>query len=197
MAKPGLNRQAYIDVAFDLIVESGVEKLSMRKVAGVLNVSAMAMYKHFPNKDALLAATLDEVIKRADVYPDDELDWPQWIEHVARGMYTALCEQSSWVPLLGSLQLGSQAITVTQSFVIKLNSAGFSIEQSLQAYFAVIQLVIGAACLNTSIKHHQHNLQETQIPEALEKLISTDQLEMGLPFLMQSLKAQLKNGAQN
>lgn len=207
MAKPALNRQAYIDTALTLINESGVAKLSLRKVATALHVSPMAMYKHFPNKEALLAATLDEVIKRADVYPDQSLPWPQWIEHIARGMYAALCNESSWLPLLGSLQLGSQAVAVTESFVVKLTAEGFSLEQSLHAYFAVIQMVIGAVSLNNSLKkqldtqslttlsksYHQSNKQEPlPIPSELISLIQLDQLEIGLPFLIQSLHISLQ-----
>ena len=209
MAKPALTRQAYIDTALTLISEAGVEKLSMRKVASALDVSPMAMYKHFPNKNALLSATLDELIKRADVYPDTDLPWPQWIEHIARGMYAALCNESSWVPVLGSLQLGAQATSVTESFIVKLSKDGFSLPQAMQAYFSVIQTVIGAVCLNTAIKQHQLDAQglpaitpslpqqnhdkAIPIPQELQQIIHLDQLEISLPLLIESLQLRLQH----
>ena len=38
-----LNRQRFVDAALSVIAEVGVERLSMRKVAAQLGVSAMAM----------------------------------------------------------------------------------------------------------------------------------------------------------
>lgn len=212
MAKVPLNRQAYIDAAFEIISEVGVEKLSMRKVASLLGVSPMAMYKHFPNKEELLAATLDEVIARADVFPDDALPWDEWVTHVGRGMYAALCEEASWVPLLGSLRLGSQAAFVTDAFVKKLTSAGFSVDQSLRAYFAVIQMAIGAVCLRSSLDiskgfsaqeqdvlapvtmAYLENVdnQRLKIAPQLDATVKLDQLEIGLPLLIEGLRSELE-----
>lgn len=211
MPKAPLNRQAYIDAAYEIIADIGVDKLSMRKVATHLGVSPMAMYKHFPNKEALLTATLDEMIARADIYPDENLAWPQWIEHVARGMYASLCEETHWVPLLGSLRLGSQAASVTDAFVKKLTTTGFSVEQSLQAFFAVIQMAIGAACLHASMNQDTDlnssmedkvasltlaylediDSERLKIAPALNTIAQLDQLSIGLPLLIKALKAQL------
>ena len=54
--RSALNRGAYVEAALEVIAEVGVDKLSMRNVASRLSVSPMAMYKHFPTKDDLLAA---------------------------------------------------------------------------------------------------------------------------------------------
>lgn len=209
MAKTSLNRQSYIDTALDLIADAGVEKLSMRKVASRLGVSPMAMYKHFPSKEELLAATLDEVILRADIYPDDSLPWDQWIEHVGRGMYQALCEESSWVPMLGSMRLGSQAAAVTDAFVQRLCTEGFSVEQAVRAYFAVIQVVIGAACLRSSINleagsdnndglapvtlAYLANVdpRRLKIAPEFEQLVRLDQLDIGLPLVIAALRSEI------
>ena len=105
-----LNRQRFVDAALSVIAEEGVERLSMRKVAAQLGVSAMAMYKHFNNKDALLAAAFDTFIERAEVLPDESLAWDGWLEQLARNMYRALSGEMRWVPLLGTMPLGSNAL---------------------------------------------------------------------------------------
>jgi len=209
MAKsPALNRQAYIDAALEVVAEVGVDKLSMRKVASRLGVSAMAMYKHFPNKEELLTATLDEVIARADVLPETELPWAQWVEKVARGMYDTLCEEISWVPFLGSMRLGSQAAAVTDAFVKRLTTEGFTVEQAVRAYFSVIQVMIGAVCLHSSISaepkaedgkltpltlRYLENVDpdRLRIAPALDELAKLDQLDIGLPMIIDSLRATL------
>ncbi|CAH0990215.1 Tetracycline repressor protein class A from transposon 1721 [Sinobacterium norvegicum] len=182
MTKPALSRQLFIDATFSVIAQVGIDKLTMRKVASELGVSAMAMYKHFPNKEQLLAATLDEVIRRADVFPAAELSWQEWVDQVARGMYCSLVEQSSWIPLLGSLRLGSQATLVTNAFVEKLAAAGFTRQQALNGYFSVIQTAIGAACLQAAMNNNPSQQRLSGLP---------DQLEITLPLLITALTSQL------
>ena len=41
------------------------------------------MYKHFPTKDELLVASLEEFIARAKVIPDKRLAWEKWVSQLA------------------------------------------------------------------------------------------------------------------
>jgi len=213
-----LNRETYVDAALQVIDDVGVDKLSMRNVASRLNVSAMAVYKHFPAKDDLLAAALEEFIARAGVIPDNNLPWDRWVEEAARGMYEALCRELSWVPLLGTLRLGPQAAAVTDAFVKKLCVAGFTTEQALRAYFAVLQIVVGAVCLRASIAAGQGGrkkagadvgvsrvirgyLQEIdserlRIAPVLDTVLKCDPIEIGLPLLIHALRAQLAEAVE-
>ena len=45
--------------ARDLSLEGGLEGLSMRKVAARCGLTATAIHRHFPDKDALLTSTID------------------------------------------------------------------------------------------------------------------------------------------
>ncbi|MEE4146192.1 MAG: TetR family transcriptional regulator [Halieaceae bacterium] len=200
--RAALNRGAYVEAALEVIADVGVDKLSMRNVATRLNVSPMAMYKHFPTKDDLLAASLEEFIARARVIPDAALPWEQWVEHAAGGMYEALCRELSWVPLLGSLRVGEQAIAVTEAFVRRLCEAGFTVEQALQAYFAVIQVVVGAVCLRASLDARpdtgaqDHGRQGARaIQGELRSFLKRDQIAIGLPLIINALRAQLKEAS--
>jgi AcrR family transcriptional regulator len=47
---------ALVQAALDLLADDGVDAVSLRAVARRAGVSAMAPYRHFPNKEALLAA---------------------------------------------------------------------------------------------------------------------------------------------
>ena len=47
---------ALVQAALDLLSEDGVDAVSLRAVARRAGVSAMAPYRHFPNKESLLAA---------------------------------------------------------------------------------------------------------------------------------------------
>jgi AcrR family transcriptional regulator len=53
-------RRALIDQALRTIDTLGVEGLTLRGVGGALGVSRTALYRHFPDKDALIAAVARE-----------------------------------------------------------------------------------------------------------------------------------------
>lgn len=185
-ARGSLSRECYVDAALAVIAEIGVDKLSMRNVGVKLNVSAMALYKYFPAKEDLLAAALDEFIARAQVIPVQQLSWDCWLEAVGRKMYLALCGEISWVPMLGALPLGGQADVVTSAVIEKLTAAGFSEVQASQAYIALIQMVIGAVCLNASLSRRA-NHDENVVGAA----VNSEQLDIGLSLLITALHAEL------
>lgn len=221
MVKPGtanktihLSRQLFVETALAVSDRDGVDKLSMRKVATHLGVSPMAMYKHFANKDELLVATLDAFIARADVIPGDDLEWDPWLEYVARRMYNALAGASTWAPYLGSLGLGPRAAAVSDAVVKKLVTAGFSISDALTAYYTVVQLVIGAVCLGgisvpvaagtgeqgaASLSNFtrtyllQADVRGLQIAAELDALIKRDQIDIGLPLIIDALRVRLSH----
>lgn len=50
------------EAAIELADESGIESLTMRKLAARLDVEAMSLYHHVANKDALLTGVLDTIV---------------------------------------------------------------------------------------------------------------------------------------
>jgi AcrR family transcriptional regulator len=53
-------RQAIIETAWQIISDSGIEGLTMREIATRIGVSRNAFYRHFTNKELLLAALAEE-----------------------------------------------------------------------------------------------------------------------------------------
>lgn len=71
-------RRHFIDTTVELLKTCEVSQLSMRKIAKTLNVSHNAIYKHFPDKNSLLAVIAEEgftifrdvLQSAAEQYPD-------------------------------------------------------------------------------------------------------------------------------
>lgn len=59
----GLDRVTVVAAATNLARSVGVEKLSMRRLATELDVTPMALYRHLPNKEALLDLVVDESLR--------------------------------------------------------------------------------------------------------------------------------------
>ena len=82
MSKPGhYTREDVVETALRILDEFGLADLSMRRLAGVLDVQPSALYWHVPNKQTLLALVADQIIDRAamvdhrEFTQDGSLDW--------------------------------------------------------------------------------------------------------------------------
>ena len=52
-------------MALQILDEYGLPDLTMRRLAGALDVQASALYWHFPNKQTLLAELANRILARA------------------------------------------------------------------------------------------------------------------------------------
>lgn len=79
-SRPKLDRATIVAQAIALLSEEGFEALSLRRLAARLNVQAPALYWHFADRAALLAAMVEELESRVPVSPipmrrADVADW--------------------------------------------------------------------------------------------------------------------------
>src|SRR5919106_6884880 len=72
--KRPLTRETVLQAALRLADDSGIESLSMRKLARELGVEAMSLYNHVTNKDDLLDGMVDLVFGEIGL-PEPEEDW--------------------------------------------------------------------------------------------------------------------------
>ncbi len=97
MTEAKLTRTAVVDTGIALADEAGLDALSMRRIAERLGVGAMSLYRHIPNKDALLADMTDEVARRHS-YPEPAPEWT-WRDRVrvAADIDWELSQRHPWV----------------------------------------------------------------------------------------------------
>jgi AcrR family transcriptional regulator len=72
-----LTREQVVDTALRIVDEEGLEALSMRRLGAALGVEAMALYRHVPNKEALLDRTVERMrseLRLEEPYPEDPSD---------------------------------------------------------------------------------------------------------------------------
>ncbi|CAN5355595.1 TetR/AcrR family transcriptional regulator [soil metagenome] len=66
-------REDILKVSRILLIKEGFGKMSMRKIAGEINVSATSIYLHFKNKDELLLALIETSIEKLSKALDNHL----------------------------------------------------------------------------------------------------------------------------
>lgn len=200
-----LTPQLIAECGLEVAEKTSVDEVSIRKIATELGVTPMAIYRHFSDKEALLAAMLDLFIVRADVLPKQALGWQDWLHHVGTAMYDALCIAPSWIPLFGRLQLKPGALAVMDSYLVAMQRAGFSREQAVQGFFGLLQNLIGAATMHSAFSYMADTvnplseLDPLAYPDvaaalpAIAKAMSTDLMQNGLRLLIDGLTLELGN----
>jgi AcrR family transcriptional regulator len=71
--------------AFELLAAEGEEALTMRRLGEMLGVKAMALYNHFPDKDAILDAAASLALARVAL-PSDKGPWKSRIKALCHGI---------------------------------------------------------------------------------------------------------------
>jgi AcrR family transcriptional regulator len=84
---PGLSPARLVEVALRIIDESGVDDLTMKRLARELGCSPMAAYKHVRDKDALLVLAADALVGRYLRASRRSATWEQEVRrHVRRSL---------------------------------------------------------------------------------------------------------------
>ena len=63
--RPALTQADYVEAAVEFVSEHGIAAMTMRALGDQMGVDATALYRHFPNKDSLIAAMVDWVLGKA------------------------------------------------------------------------------------------------------------------------------------
>lgn len=92
VGRPRLRTASIVETALRIIDEQGAQALSMRSVAAHLNSSTATLYRHFPNRAALIEAVIDRVIGEIDVDADEIRTgtWQQACRRIATDYFAAL-----------------------------------------------------------------------------------------------------------
>ncbi|NKY58679.1 TetR/AcrR family transcriptional regulator C-terminal domain-containing protein [Nocardia flavorosea] len=84
-----LHRDDVVDGALTILDQYGLADLTMRRLAGSLNVQPGALYWHFPNKQALLGAVADRILAPME-HPVAASDWPGAMTELAHRLRNCL-----------------------------------------------------------------------------------------------------------
>lgn len=96
--RPGLTREQIVEVAVALVDAEGLDRLTLRRLADHLGVTPMALYWHFRDKEALLAA-LGEMLFSSIDYPPAVEDWARDLDAVMLAVLEALRRHPAIAPL--------------------------------------------------------------------------------------------------
>jgi AcrR family transcriptional regulator len=132
--------------ALGLLDEVGLEGLTMRRLAGVIGVEPMTLYRYLPNKEAILAEVADLLWQELPPFAPDVHGWRATVRTMWSDLYQLMVRHPHAVPLIA--RAGSYSRTATEGtarMLGVLKDAGFSPELATQFLHTTGALVVGFA----------------------------------------------------
>jgi len=147
--KAGLTRRRVLDAALDFVDAHGLPALSMRRLGAHLGVEGMALYRHVPNKAALLDGLVDRVMENAfaelgEPLPNQPGSWVPWLRQFAFALRAALLAHPGVLPLAATRPVNSpQALRVSERWLAALRAAGLSLGRAMDVVNVLATFTIG------------------------------------------------------
>ncbi|SEF93955.1 transcriptional regulator, TetR family [Actinacidiphila yanglinensis] len=143
-----LNRDELVATALGVIDAEGLEAVTIRRVAQQHDVTPMALYRHFPDKDGLLDAIAERLLDEVEVPEADDRPWHEQLEDLLSGVLDSLRPHPNAAVLLINRIVASEAgLDLTERVLTQLEAAGMDVQQAADSachvLFSLITLVIG------------------------------------------------------
>ena len=152
--KPGLSRESLVRAALAIVDREGLPRLSMRRLGAELGVDAMAAYRHFSDKEALLDGVVEAVVSEVDVATDASLPWTEQVRQLARAYRFALLAHPATAPLIASRPLATPgSLRMTERALQLMADAGVAPHRAIVAVNTIGILITGIVVVETSSAH--------------------------------------------
>ena len=150
-SRPALTPSRVIEGAVALADAIGVDALTIRRLAGELDVKPMTIYHHVPSKEAIIDGMVDLVFSEIDL-PPAGTDWRTAIRHRSASARSALARHPWAVPLMESRTTPGPATLRHHDAVLGcLRGGGLSIEMTAHAYALIDAFIYGFALQEASL----------------------------------------------
>ena len=144
-ARRGLTTERVVDAALRAADEGGIEAVSLRRLAGALEVTPMAIYRHVHNKSHLLDLMAERLLEQVDLASDESATWQDRLRRLL-GSYQAVVAAHPATPLLLSRPFVSEAaLRGSEALLAILRSAGFDAGQSARVLQVISGMLLGPA----------------------------------------------------
>ena len=125
---------------------TGLESLSMRRIARSLGTTAGALYWHVGSKDGLLDLVFDRIIGEQPVPDPDPDRWQEQVKEVARTMRATILGHRDIVRLsIGRIPMGPNALRYADRLLAVLRAGGLPPELAVSGSQLLISIVNGFA----------------------------------------------------
>lgn len=152
-----LSRDRLLAEAIALVDEQGLGSLTMRALATRLNVEAMSLYNHVPNKQALYdgirGLLWQEFSDALDRGVDTGATWQESLRTIARGLRLIARRHPHAFPLiLSGSRLDEQMLGTMARGLAMLDAHGFAPGLAARTLNTVVHYALGYATMELSLR---------------------------------------------
>jgi AcrR family transcriptional regulator len=193
-----LTRQRIVEAASALVDAEGLDALSMRRLATVLQVQGPSLYHHFATKAEILDAVADAVIAQVDVSAFGDPDWPRALRAWAKSYHAVLCAHPNIVPVLahGPGRRPAQ-LAMAEAVFGALIDAGWTRARATHIGALMRYLVTGSALgsfalgfdIDPALYDRYPHLHQAHLLAAHQVAVDEGAFQLGLDLLINGLVA--------
>lgn len=147
MGRPPIPGERIVAAALQIIDDEGAEALSMRNLAQRLNSSTATLYRHFPNRAALIVDVIDRVLGEVDLDSADmDTTWRQACHRLAHATFGALSRHRNVAPLLAEHPpIGPNAMALREHWFSVMLRHGFPSQPAAHGTVMLARYALGFA----------------------------------------------------
>jgi len=211
-----LDRERVVSTALRVLNEVGLEGLTLRRIAGELNVQAPALYWHFKNKQELvdeMATAMLREVARAEVSTKASSGWSESMAESARGLRRMLLGYRDGAKVFSGTRLTDPSLyAYLETALQQLVDAGLSLRDAVCGYSTVYSYTVGFTIEEQAVhplpgehnpqydlRGRAHRMDGQRFPLALaagEELFTgfDDRFERGLRMILRGIAQSLPPG---
>jgi AcrR family transcriptional regulator len=166
-----LNRERITTAALALIDARGLESFTTRELGRALGCEAMAIYRHFPSKDAVLDAVVDRMMTKVDVPSREIGDWAERARIFARSYRSLARVHPNAFALFATRRFNTQGtfMLLDRVFASYLDE-GFSPQAVARLYRTIANFTTGAGLQELADAAHLAAASREPVPEEFASL---------------------------
>jgi AcrR family transcriptional regulator len=180
------HRSDIVERAVGILDMYGLPDMSMRRIASELGLQPSALYHHFANKQALLAAVADELLDRGARASRADEPWDAQVLAVSRELRDAMLAYRDGAELIATVHafgLGGSALD--DRVAAAISAGGFDEAFARSAATTILYFVFG------HVSDEQTHLQANSVgaidDEPLERADSAS-FELGLTLILDGIR---------
>ncbi|HEV2634226.1 MAG TPA: TetR/AcrR family transcriptional regulator C-terminal domain-containing protein [Actinocrinis sp.] len=143
-----LDKRQVVTEAVALLDDSGLDEVTLRKLAQRLGVQAPTLYWHIPSKAALVTAIAEEILDRqfpdaALTPPPPDTRWQDWLIGIAEHLRRALLDHPDGARIVSASHLSLKMAAITELAISTLAARGLSLRRARLMVLTVEHFTVG------------------------------------------------------
>lgn len=187
------HRSDIVERAVGILDLYGLPDMSMRRIASELGLQPSALYHHFANKQALLAAVADELLERGSRPARTAAAWDEQVLAVSRELRDAMLAYRDGAELIATVHaFGLGASALDGRVARAISAGGFDDTFARSAATTILYFVFGH--VSDEQMHLQANSAGAIDDEPLDRA-DAESFELGLTLILDGIRLRKAAGA--